>query len=483
MVDYQKFAYGGTSYPLTASTTNTLLRDADPALYYAIDYFQSVLTTHLNARVVAEVARSPAITTITAAVSEWTPMDPGPYLNEQQFRFPLLAVYRMRDDYQERTATWVDRKSEWGLQYILPPVAASQYERMFPLLKAVSDVLHNRIESMMDPSYSSGLAVWAAAGIGKIELIRAIYGRYEAGGNMYFPALNASLAVTERVVPATADLETLAGIDADIDQTGPEQAFVADVADIQANYPAASNLPGIVTILTADSGITLASDNFRVASWASQVGSITFAPDAPANRPSIIQLALPNQGTYKPILRFDGSASFLRATITSLANDSGKTFVVLFRLFRTEPRASILLHTAAGDLGTKTSGLEANTVSSVGNRFGFYSTGSSFDSSAATDLSWHVAVIRESSTAAGSSIVSTTTYDIDGYKLALTSRSGSGNWQTMATSDQVVLGALPALLSSTAAGVDIGAVLICTQSLSDADAATAALFCRQWAGI
>ena len=92
MADFGTFQYGGTAYPLTASTANSLLRDADPSLYYALDYFAAMITQHVGARLIAESAgfSSP----ITAAVVQVAPMDPAPYLLQQQFKFPLLSVSR-----------------------------------------------------------------------------------------------------------------------------------------------------------------------------------------------------------------------------------------------------------------------------------------------------------------------------------------------------------------------------------------------------
>src|SRR4051812_49159533 len=101
MSDYQGFLHGNVEYPLdlSATTTYSLLRDADPCVYYALEFFASVITTHLGARLLEE-ATAVGMTRITAAVAETIPLDPDPYLAEGHYRFPLLAVYRKQRTYE-----------------------------------------------------------------------------------------------------------------------------------------------------------------------------------------------------------------------------------------------------------------------------------------------------------------------------------------------------------------------------------------------
>ena len=120
MADFGTFQYGGVSYPLTSSTANSLLRDADPSLYFALDYFASVISTHVGTRLIAESAGFPS--PITKAVMQVAPMDPAPYLLQQQFQFPLLVAYRVKDSYGRRTVTWQEDVGEWQVAYILPPL-------------------------------------------------------------------------------------------------------------------------------------------------------------------------------------------------------------------------------------------------------------------------------------------------------------------------------------------------------------------------
>ncbi len=222
MTDYDTFGRGGVTYPIPVSITNTLLKDADPAIYYTLDYFQSVLNTYMRPRLLTEIARSPAITSITTAVSAVVPLDPVPYLQEQHFKFPLLAVYRKKETFREKSVALFEDDAEWAVDYILPPVTGGQLERLAPFLRAAGQILFNRIENMMDPAYSNGAAVWDLAGISKIELVEASYGGYAGTGGLFFPAWRGKLMVKQIDSPTVAEagLVDLQGIDNEIDEEG-----------------------------------------------------------------------------------------------------------------------------------------------------------------------------------------------------------------------------------------------------------------------
>lgn len=226
--DYASFGYGGADYPLTESTANTLLKDVDPAVYYALAYFQSVITTYLNDRILAVAAQTPEIP-ITAAVAHVVPFDPVPFLQEQHFRFPLLAVYRTKSEYTERSVTYPHRIGEWNVDYILPPMSAGQLERIGPILKGVADVVHNRIENMFDPSYEDGLKVWETAKLQSIELLSDNFGQWSNGSNLWFPSWAAKLRVKERVDAANpVPFDDFEGVDVYEDVVTPSATTITD---------------------------------------------------------------------------------------------------------------------------------------------------------------------------------------------------------------------------------------------------------------
>jgi hypothetical protein len=266
MTDYANFKHGGVSYPL-AITADPLLKSADPAMYYALDYFQSVLNTYLGPRLLAEASRAPAIASITAAVSSVLPMDPLPYLQEQQFKFPLLAVYRKSEKFSQLTAAVGQDDSEWCVDYILPPLTGGQLERINPALRAVGQILYNRIENMMDPDYADGAAIWTLAGIAKIELTEASYGAFSGTGNLVFPAWRGKLTVKEVATltgtgSASDNLEDLKGVDNEVDLTGtlPADATTEVIvheavgAGVYLSPDSATVIAGATQTFTAEGG-------------------------------------------------------------------------------------------------------------------------------------------------------------------------------------------------------------------------------------
>lgn len=485
MADYQSWNYGGATYPLASATTNSLLQDADPALYYSIAYFQSVLSTYLNARIVAECAKSPAITQIASVVNSVVPYDPAAYLTERQTGFPMLAVYRTRDlKFEDRTIGYPHRVGEWMIQYVLPPLNAGQMERVGSILKAVGDVLHDRIETIFDPSFLAGAQVWKLAGIESIVLLSADFGRYEAGGDLTFPCWKAKLEVKERISANASTLALFTGADVATDLTSPQLPTLLDLVDTQYTVVDPTTIPGLVSLWRPDNGVALAADGLHVSGLADSFGSNLLSQATPANQPILVPGAVTDvAGRSKPVLRFDGSASFLVGTVASLANDAGRTIVALVRLSNTTQRSSIVAQTLSGDTGTRTLAIEANTASSIGGLMGVFADGSSYDSQAAATTTWRVVALTVSSTTNGVAIIGSTTFQVDNSApQVLTNRAGGGTWQGMTTANQIALGAIPGI-ALTNASCDLGPVLIFNASLTTAQLTNAFTYCKQWAGL
>lgn len=495
MADYSQFREGGAQFPLVSSTSAALLFDADPAVYYLLDYLTTVLNTHLGARFAAELGRAPAMALpqvngqAAGVVAMAMPYDPTPYLTQEQIGFPLLAVYRKSEKYARKRYSWMSREAEIGVTYVLPPLTGAQAERLRPLLGAVGQVIDNRIENMFDPSYQGGLTVWATANIEEISLASAQYGDF-AGSNLSFPAWNATIRLVERTMPLDSQFGTLAGLDTAIDLMSPVDAPLLDAADVKTDFIDPTTIPTIATLLRGDAGLVASTTNQDVAAtWTDQVGSVAFSVPGGAAAPDLLKNAVViQQGDTsfgRTAVRFDGIAqTALQGTVASLANDSGKTLVVLARFLNTQSRGIAVAHTLASDTGTHTSAIEANVSGTAGQRLGFEAAGSSYDATSPVDSNWHVLAVRETNTASGQSIASTVTYSVDGTSSQpLTLKAGAGTWSGMATSNLLTLGANPASLATTAASVDIGVVMAFTSALSNTDLATAIRFCQQWLGV
>lgn len=196
-----QFALGNFVSPLTASTTNSLLQDADPALYGAIAFYQAMLQTHLGARWNAEVSRCGLPGLVGKISSATFPFDVSVHLQDMQTQPPWLAVYRTTETADEGDArNWYRVPATWGLQYVLPPLSAAQTAQLGPILRAVSSVLIDRTEMGYDPTYLSGAYVWRdLCGMQETGIKRVTYGYLEnPKTNLLFPTIQGELKAIER---------------------------------------------------------------------------------------------------------------------------------------------------------------------------------------------------------------------------------------------------------------------------------------------
>lgn len=237
MTDYASVRAGGASYPLSSAITNALLKDADPVVYYALDFFKSVLETNLGARIAAE-ATAAGVSAISAAVASTLPTDPAPFLLGEEFQFPLLAIHRKETTISEHTICYTRAVCDAQVFYVLPPVTAGQAERLMPTLKAVRDILWLRTELGFDPAYTppgaaAGASVWTLSGLDRILFTGDQYGAFDPGGEMFFPTWMGKLRIVERSSAVAADYEAYAGADVALDFVDPgDGTTLSDVVNI-----------------------------------------------------------------------------------------------------------------------------------------------------------------------------------------------------------------------------------------------------------
>lgn len=233
MADFDDSQLAGVAMPLDELSTNTLLRDSDPAVYYALEFFKAVIERLIGDRLLA-AATAANVRGVTSAVAYSTAMDPAPYLTEQQFKFPLLAVYRKSETYRERTTVFVQDIAELEVAYVLPPLTGAQSEQVTPILKAVASALFLATEQGFDSSYESGARVWGEdyANIEEAAFTRGEYGAFPALKDLSFPAWVGSLRVKERAMPVASQFEEFDGLDASVDVVDGDTT-VSDVAEIK----------------------------------------------------------------------------------------------------------------------------------------------------------------------------------------------------------------------------------------------------------
>lgn len=240
MADYDTFAHGGVTFPLTDSTSNSLLEDADPVIYRALEFFQNQIETHLGDRWEAEVA----LTTLTGRpiVAYAIPYDPAPYLNTEQLKFPLLAVYRASTAFGERTATWRNDICKVHVAFVLPPLDAGQAERLLPILNGVKAVIDHQTEQGFYSTFTpadgdAGDDVWLLSGLEKIDVRNASFGSYETTSGLHFPSIVFDVDVHERVMPVDGAFGEFEGADVseDLDNESGDEVvdFVEFATDVE----------------------------------------------------------------------------------------------------------------------------------------------------------------------------------------------------------------------------------------------------------
>lgn len=204
MTEAQEFYSGGVDLPLTSSVANSLLRDADPAVYYALEFYAQVLETHLRARLVAEAAAVGA-TQVASAVAETLPIDPEQYITEEHLKFPLLTLHRESTSYKYLTKRRV-AIHKLKLAYVLPPLRAAEAERLLPILHLVGNLIDQKTVQGLDPAYTpsaptgtAGEFVWSSsrAGVAKVEVKDSTTGAFQISSDLFFPAIVMSLEMWE----------------------------------------------------------------------------------------------------------------------------------------------------------------------------------------------------------------------------------------------------------------------------------------------
>ncbi len=227
----ERFRFANTDYPLQAQAAGAdLLPVCDPTVAKLLDFFSSVLTTHIGA---ALSGASAGVAPIAATVGAAIPMNPSEVSKvEQLFNgSPLLAVWRRSSTKTDHTGNW--RRSVWrfGAAYILPPLSAGQATKLYPILNAVDQILTQRVHQGFDPSYNNGERVFDDAEISGCLVIASEIGRWDTvGDSIDFHGWFGDLQVSEQEMPTTLDLPPFTGTDGQITDESVQENYPIDVA-------------------------------------------------------------------------------------------------------------------------------------------------------------------------------------------------------------------------------------------------------------
>lgn len=215
------FGFADNVYPVTSSTANTSLQDIDGVVFQLLDFNAWAINFYLGARWAAECNRigRPDLSQI---VTQTLPYNPAPYLQESNFTFPLLALYRAgKGKASEWTIGWQRVDTPLELVWIMPPITAAEAEVLMPFQKAVIDVVLNRNERGFDPNYirpwlsaDDGYSVGASAGLDYL-----VPGSFEymllpgIQTNLVMPTIMVTLSLTERSMPIEDQWTPFDGVD------------------------------------------------------------------------------------------------------------------------------------------------------------------------------------------------------------------------------------------------------------------------------
>lgn len=287
VTDYNQFQVGAVVQPISTLSSNSLLRDADPALFFALDFLTYVINTYPGPRLVQALLAA-GIKMLngafaTSAVGQAYPYEPLPEQLESQFQFPLLALYRKDVRTEWLTVGYEHDISSLEMLYVLPPLDAAATERIIPIFNAISQAVRRKFTDAWDPGYAPpGGAVgdqWTSTkyasleegGFGEYQARKggvmrlASVGYLENGGGLYFPCLKMVAYFVDRdmYAPDAGGPLQMTGGDVSLNLRANDGTKVANVVQI-ATQPAPTITSLSVTMGTAAGGtpFTLTGTNF-----------------------------------------------------------------------------------------------------------------------------------------------------------------------------------------------------------------------------
>lgn len=275
MADYGSFTYGAVKFPIPTDGTGpggpgaSFLRDGDPTIYYLLEFCKKMIEVYVGPRLISEAAIV-GFDVLHGPVGETLPLNPEPFLLENQIRFPLLAAYRQSSKFE-----WIGRSKnivdDMVLVYVLPPMTAGEAERLMPTLHAVALAIDNRVEQGFDPNYTpsaptgtTGEPFWTRANLTSVGLKTVQYGSFMSDENIFFPAVTMTLEVKARSGFSLEEFEELTGINVHEDLVAPDQPTYPDLVEFEVDVPMKLTLVSPNTGTKAGgTTVTLTGQNFR----------------------------------------------------------------------------------------------------------------------------------------------------------------------------------------------------------------------------
>jgi IPT/TIG domain len=233
-MDGYNFQWNSTVFPNPPGSdviTQTILR-----------FFQNIIQINYGAQFAADAAACGLLNAQNSIVIDGNvcPSALGfpiaPTLKSTEYKFPLLTAYRMSREYDQFTTMKLTIKSEYVVNFILPPLTPDQYNYMYKYLSYAADIIVHRSWEGSDPNYNDGEHIWKTANIAY-----ALFNKDEHGSffdnQTEFPSIRMHLSIMEQAQDVRSNYNDLtnAFIQTDnVDGYNPSSP-VLNVADGYAN--------------------------------------------------------------------------------------------------------------------------------------------------------------------------------------------------------------------------------------------------------
>ncbi len=299
--------HGGVTYPLEPSTANSLLRDADPAIYYAAALFESTINTYVGPRLLTQAAREGL--TFPSAVGRVLHFEPSPFLLSGDMQFPLFCLYRTEETWVELNAASHKSASVWEWAYVLPPMTPREIEQLSAILYSVGVVVSTVANQSCDPDYENGKTLRELSGIQKMQATSVRYGGFEAvDGEMdkWWRAVTGKLLVMERDELAEGALQPYEGASINIDSVTHDGSVEEDVVELDIGAsPVIDDVQPRAGTKAGGTPVEIFGRNFRLGTTPLVTFGGAYASSVRVTHPRRITCLTPEYAAAQPSLAVD----------------------------------------------------------------------------------------------------------------------------------------------------------------------------------
>jgi len=205
---FQRF--GDVQFPTAAVQNAQLFSILDPARDKLLALFKAAINQELAHSTTSVVAGSPwAVVRANTILSNAMPVQDvsylqptGDLLKESGWGMPLLCVYRTSAIHEEFTLQREVIRTTWGVDYILPPLAADERRKLAAMLVGVRSLFTLVVRKRSHPAYQNGTLQFGQ-GYGGFDTMKIVSSNEgpaqfsdQAGSNYYY-AVHLDIETTE----------------------------------------------------------------------------------------------------------------------------------------------------------------------------------------------------------------------------------------------------------------------------------------------